>query len=59
MEKEIELLSETEAALLRLMSQYQSGQYAILGECISNVRKVRENLANLTLEITGERSESG
>jgi len=48
MEKEIELLNQTEAALLRLMAQYQSGQYVTLGECVSNVRAVRETLRHLT-----------
>ena len=44
MEKEIELLTETEADLLMLMRQYQSGQYTHLAECIRRVRVVRANL---------------
>jgi hypothetical protein len=48
MENEIELLNQTETALLRLMAQYQSGQYVTLGECIYNVRAVRETLRHLT-----------
>ena len=48
MENEIELLNQTEADLLMLMQQYQSGQYTHLADCILRVRFVRETLLHLT-----------
>jgi len=48
MENEIELLNQTEADLLMLMQQYQSGQYLHLADCIRRVRVVRETLRHLT-----------
>ena len=41
---EIESLNKTEQKLLKLMSQYKSGQYSILAECIDDVRFVRDQL---------------
>ena len=55
MENEIELLNKTEADLLMLMQQYQSGQYTHLADCIRRVRVVREKLINPTKRVVQSR----
>ena len=42
--KEIEILCETEKKLVKLITQYKSGQHCLLLDCIDNVQKLRAML---------------
>jgi len=40
----IELLTETEAILFRLLVQYKSEQYSSITKCLDNIAEIAKNL---------------